>query len=148
VAEKLAEQHIPVIIDPVFQSPLEDYDPYDTPWANAGRLHDAGVTIAFRTDDAAHAHTLPFNAGRSVAFGLPEAAAVRALTLEPAKILGVDDRLGSLTPGKWATLIITDGSPLQPSTQVLGAMIRGRRISLETRHTRFAEKYRQRLAAP
>ncbi|MBX3448959.1 MAG: amidohydrolase family protein [Planctomycetaceae bacterium] len=148
LAKQLAEQKVSVIIDPVFQTPQEGYDPYDTTWANAGRLHDAGVAIAFRTDDAAHAHTLPFNAGRSVAFGLPESAALRALTLGPAEILGVDDRLGSLTPGKWATLIITDGSPLQPSTLVLGAMIRGRRISLETRHTRFAEKYRQRLAAP
>jgi len=145
VRDQISKQEVPVILGSVFRSPQEDYDPYDTTWANAGLLHEAGVSVAFRSDDAAHAHTLPFSAGRSVAFGLPEDVALKAVTLTAAEVLGVGDRLGSLTPGKWATLIITNGSPLQPSTKIHAALIRGRTVSLENRQTRFAQKYRERL---
>ncbi len=81
-----------------------------------------------------------------MAFGLPEAEALKAVTITPARILGVDDQLGSLDVGKRANLVISSGSILQPTTDVKALFIGGKPVTTESRHTRLYAKYRQRLA--
>ena len=79
----------------------------------------------------------------AVAYGLDPAVAIRAITLSPAQALGVADRLGSLEAGKDATLIITDGSPLEMTTTISRAFIRGRDVDLSNKQTKLNEKYRE-----
>lgn len=145
VAEQIKAANVEVIIGPVMRKPQEEYDPFDAPYANAGRLHEAGVKFCFRSDTASNSRNVPFEAAMSVAYGLPEDMALKGVTLTSAEILGMSDRLGSLTAGKWASAIITDGSPLQQTTQIKGILIQGRPFAPESRQTRFYDKYRSRL---
>ncbi len=148
VADKIKAANIPLIVGPVMRKPMAEYDPFDAPYANAGRLHEAGVKFCFRSDTASNSRNVPFEAAMAVAYGLPEKEALRGVTLSTAEILGVADRMGSLTVGKWANLVITDGSLLQPTTQIKGTLIQGQPFQPENRQTRFYEKYRARLARP
>jgi imidazolonepropionase-like amidohydrolase len=152
VAPRLAHAGVPVIIDGVTGLPGRDTDPYDANYGLAGRLQAAGVKVAIASGAGAFAaagvRNLPDLAGMSVAFGLPADAALRAVTLTPAEILGVAERMGSIEPGKQAHLIATDGDLLDIRTRVLRMWIGGKEVSLESRHTRLWEKYRARPAPP
>jgi imidazolonepropionase-like amidohydrolase len=114
---------------------------------NAALLHEAGVKIAIQTwievYDTLNIRMLPYEAALAVAYGLPWEAAIRALTLSPAEIFGVDDRIGSLRPGLEATLIVTEGDPLQPLTRLRHLMIRGKPVPLTSHHTALYEKWRR-----
>ena len=147
-ADLLAEKKVPVILNSVQALPAEEDDPYDGPFAAPGELHRAGVPIAFGTFDASNARALPYEAATAVAFGLEREAALRALTLGAAEILGVDDRLGSIDPGKWANLIVTDGDPLEVRTAVRHVIVRGRNADLSNRHSRSYDLYRSRPTPP
>lgn len=144
VADQLKAKNIPVIIGPVLRMPNREDDPYDAAFTNAGLLAKAGVKIAFQTADSASARDLPYHAGMAAAFGLPKEEALKAVTIYPAEIFGVADRIGSIEPGKVANLIITDGDPLEILTQVKQVFINGRQVSLGTRHTELYEKYKSR----
>jgi imidazolonepropionase-like amidohydrolase len=85
---------------------------------------------------------VPYEAATAAAYGLPQEEALKAITLYPAQILGVDDRVGSLEVGKDATLIVTDGDPLETPTHVERMYIQGRNIDLTSRHTMLYEKYK------
>jgi imidazolonepropionase-like amidohydrolase len=124
--------------------PLNDYDPCDSLLAMPALLHRAGVQFCFETGSASMAKNLTNRAGALGASGLPPDAALRAVTLDAAEILGVGDRLGSLTPGKIADIIVTDGDPLEVTTSLHYLFIAGRPVPLESRHTRLYEQYRQR----
>jgi len=106
------------------------------------------VKVAFcfgsTTFDAPLARNLPYSAAQSVAFGLPENEALKGLTLYPAQIAGVADRLGSIEPGKEATMFAADGDILDIRANVKHMWIAGKEISLESRHTRLYEKYKNR----
>jgi len=145
LAAQLKAKNIPVIVGPVMREPMQEFDPYDATYANPGRLHEAGVQFAIRSDNAANSRNAPFEAGMAVAFGLPEEVALRSVTLSAAEILGIADRCGSITPGKRADLVILDGSPLQVTSQVKGIVIAGQPFRPESRQTKLYEKYRQRL---
>jgi imidazolonepropionase-like amidohydrolase len=147
-AARLAERRIPVVLGTTHRLPYRADAPYDDPYTLASRLAAAGVEIAFAMPGASwDTRNLPFQAGTAIAFGLAPDAALRALTLAPAAIAGVDDRLGSLEVGKEATLVVSDGDLLDPLTQkVTHLYVRGREVDLDHRHRRLYEKYRQRLA--
>ena len=150
VAGELKEAQVPVLIAGVLQLPTESYDPYDGPYANAAKLHAAGVKFAIQSggggpDEATAARNLPFEAGTAAAFGLPEEEAVKSITISPAEILGVADQLGSITAGKKANLVVSRGSILQATTPVELLVIDGRVMKPESRHTELAAKYRERL---
>jgi imidazolonepropionase-like amidohydrolase len=145
LADELSERDISVIVGPTMREPIERWDPFDATYANAGRLHEAGVQFCFRSNDASNSRNVSFEAAISVAYGLPARQALRAVTLSSARILGVADRYGSITPGKVANLVISDGLPLLQTSQIKGVMIEGRPYSPESRQTRFYERYRQRL---
>lgn len=148
LADRLGEKDIPVLLTSVLDSPSRTWGGYDEVYGLPSRLFEAGVRFAVAGEPgAAYAFRLPQHAGAAIAFGLPPDEALKAVTLYPARILGLDDRLGSIEPGKDATLIVTDGDPLEYSTQVVGAYIQGRSIDLMDKHKRlrdrYLEKYRQ-----
>jgi imidazolonepropionase-like amidohydrolase len=124
--------------------PNNEDDPYDAAFANAGLLSKAGVKIAFQTLQSAESRDLPYHAGMASAFGLPREEALKAVTIYPAEIFGVADRIGSIEQGKIANLIVTDGDPLEIRTQVKHLFINGHAVPLTSRHTELYEKYKAR----
>lgn len=128
----------------VDQLPSREGDPYDAAYANPATLYKAGVRFAIVTDDASNSRNLPFEAAMAHAFGLPEDAAVRAITLSPAEIFGVADLLGSIEAGKAATLVVTNGDILDHRTSVTNVIIDGREASLDNKHERLYERYKAR----
>ena len=149
-AAELARLRVPVILDPAWTLPQRHWEPYDEPFTIAARLHAAGVRFCFSTGGssfgASNSRNLPHHAAVAVAHGLPREAALQAMTAWSAEILGVGDRLGTLEAGKEATLLVTDGDPLDIRTHVVRAFIAGHEVSLENRQTRLWEKYRSRPA--
>jgi imidazolonepropionase-like amidohydrolase len=143
--KELADRGIPVILQTT-RVPLRAYEPYDAAFAAPARLHEAGVAIAFGSWTSAACRNLPQEAARAVAFGLPREAAERALTLGAAEILHVDDRYGSLEPGKSATMILVDGDLLETRMRVVRAWIDGAALDLSNRHTELREKWSARPA--
>lgn len=147
MAAQLKETDTPVIIALSTALPLRRDDGYDASFGNAARLHEAGVRFcvatAGRNSEAAHERNLPYEASMASAFGLPKEEALKAVTLYPAQLLGVSDQLGTLEAGKAATLIVTNGDPLDLPTQVEAAYIDGRRIDLTNRQTRLRDKYKE-----
>ena len=143
LADTLAARRIPVIVGPTTNSP-GDGDPYDAVYALPGVLARAGVTIAFQTASASDARNVAYNAALATAYGLDPDEALRALTINPARIFGVADRYGSLEAGKVANLIVTNGDPLDPRTQIRHVFIRGRPIPQDDRHNRLYQQYRAR----
>lgn len=144
VADQLKAKNIPVVLSSVMRMPAREDDPYDIAYSNAGLLAKAGVKIAFQTQGAAEARDLPYNAGMSAAFGLSKEEALKSVTINPAEIFGVADQLGSIEVGKMANLIVTDGDPLEIRTQIKHMFIRGRQVSLTSRHTELYERYKAR----
>ena len=145
-ARLLKEHDVPVIVSEVYRLPLRRWEPYDTAYTVPARLHAAGVAYCISGGGrfgASMLRNLPYHAAIAVAFGLPAEAALEAITLAPAEILGVADRVGSLEVGKDATLIITDGDPLETSTQVEAAFVQGRSVDLNDRHKRLWKKYEE-----
>lgn len=143
-AETLAEKRVPVILSATQALPSSENESYDERYAQPGKLYEAGVRFAISTFDASDSRTVPYEAGFAVPYGLPADEALKAVTLYPAQILGVDDRLGTVEAGKIANLIVTDGSPLEIRTQVLHVIIAGRDVGLDNKHLRLYEKYRAR----
>ncbi|HEX8152081.1 MAG TPA: amidohydrolase family protein, partial [Thermoanaerobaculia bacterium] len=113
-------------------------------FTNAKALYDAGIAFAIQTNDAHNSRNLPYHAAACAAFGLPKDAALRAITINPAQIFGVGDRLGSLEVGKIANVIVTDGDPLEIRTNVRRVYIAGEEIPMESYHTLMYEKFRKR----
>ena len=144
-APLLKKHDIPVIVSPVNALPGRRWEDYDTAMRNPLVLQREGVRfcIAGRggTMDAPHERNLPYQAARAASFGLPKEEALKSVTLYPAQILGVADRLGSLEVGKDATFIVTSGDPLEITTSVNAAFISGRPVNLANKHTRLYEKY-------
>jgi imidazolonepropionase-like amidohydrolase len=147
-AETLAAKKIPVILGASLALPARAWEPYDTAYANAAKLNAAGVRLCITSGgaefEASNTRNLPYQAAMAEAFGLPHDEALRAITRYPAEILGVSDRLGSIEPGKSASLILTDGDPLDIRTHVVRAWIDGRDLDLSSRHTRLYERYKAR----
>jgi imidazolonepropionase-like amidohydrolase len=144
-AEELARRGIPVILTRT-RSPTPDRD--DSILAamrNAAILHQAGVTVAFGTDESADVRNLPEHVAIAVSFGLPVEAGLRGVTLNAAAVLGLDDEMGSLDPGKRADLLVTDGDPLQPLTTIQTMFIGGVEVDpRDNAHDRDFEKFRER----
>jgi len=144
-AELLKEHRIPVILDGVHRLPLRDDDPYDAPYTLAKRLQQAGVTFCISSSDrTANLRNLPYHAAAAAAHGLPADDALKSITLYPAQILGVADRIGSLEAGKDASLIVTTGSPLDIRTRIEAAFVQGRRVDLNNRQLELYRKYDER----
>ena len=139
---------VPVILAEPQRLPARDDEDYDQPYKTALALHQAGIPFALSGNGGWRQRNLPFQAGQAVAFGLPYEAAVQAVTLSPAAIMGIGGSTGSLETGKDATLFISEGDALDMrSCQVTAAFIQGREINLDNKHKalarRFEEKYQR-----
>ena len=150
-ADKIAAQKVPVIYEHVFTQPARDSERYDAQFHAPEILRTNGVTLAIgmgaTTFDAGLVKNLPYTVAQAMAFGLPEADALRSITLVPAQLLGVTNRLGSIEAGKEATLFASDGNIFDIRSNVKRVWIAGKEINLETRHTRLYEKYKNRPQA-
>ncbi len=143
IYDKIAEWHVPVILGSIYDEPKE-WERYDTVYKMPSELAKRGVKIAFASFDAHQVRNLPYAAGFAVAFGLPYDEAMKALTLYPAQIWGVDDQLGSLDVGKTANVVIATGDPLDVKTDVKYVFIQGRSIPMVDRQTELRDRYSNR----
>jgi len=143
-ADLLKKHDVPVIVSAVYRLPQRASDPYDHAYTLPQRLHEAGVKFCISCTDRSetwNTRNLPFEAATAVAYGLPAAEALKAITLSPAQIFAVDNRVGSLEVGKDATLFVSSASPLDARSQIEQAFIQGRPVDLSNKQTRLYEKY-------
>lgn len=145
VAAFLKEKNVPVILTGILDLPSREDDFYDALYENAAKLQEAGARFCISSGDSgANVRNLPFYAGMAAAFGLPKADALKAVTLYPAQIMNVADRLGSIEAGKMANLVVTDGDLLETRTHVRHLFIDGRQIPLNSRHTDLNDAFKNR----
>ena len=145
IADILAKKNIPVILSQPHSLPNTEDEDVDQPYKNAAILHKAGVLVAINDEDGqTRGRNLPFNAGTAAAYGLGKEAALSAITLNAAKILGIEKTTGSIEVGKDANLLISKGDILDMRTnQLTHAFIQGRSITLESKHTQLYERYKK-----
>lgn len=143
VAGFLKDNSIPVIIPMVHDLPARADEDVDLPYALPARLSKAGVTVAFSHNDAiARGRNLPYYAGTAVAYGMDKEEALKAITLNPAKILGIDKTVGSLEIGKDATLFISEGDALDfRGNKVSDSFINGRKTILYNKQQILYDQY-------
>ncbi len=144
VADEIAKAKIPVIVGPVMALPSREHDRYDRPYTNAGVLKKAGVKVAIRTRQAENVRNLPYNAAFAATYGLGKEEALKAVTIAPAEIFGVADKLGSIEVGKSATLFVCDGDPFETKTTILEVFISGWQVPMVSRQTLLYDEFLQR----
>jgi imidazolonepropionase-like amidohydrolase len=141
----LKDKNVPVILTGILDLPTREDDFYDTLYENAAKLQQAGVRFCISSGDSGpNVRNLPFYAGMAAAFGLSKADALKAVTLFPAQIMNVGDRMGSLEVGKMANLVVTDGDLLEARTNVRHLFIDGREVKLVSRHTDLYDAFKNR----
>lgn len=145
VADEIAEAGLPCLVSTLY-TPTRDYDNYQRPYQNPGLLHEAGVKVAIATGETENVRNAPYHAGYAATYGLGKEEALKAITINPAEIFGVSDRLGSIEAGKQANLFISDGDPFEPMTTIEQVFIRGYKIPMVSRHTQLYEQYLNRDA--
>ena len=141
VKDLLRSKDIPVILRPMLTEPPEEDDPYDVLLTQPSVLAAAGVRFAIGSFDNSFARRLGQNAANAVAYGLPYDEALKAVTIYPAQIFGLADQVGTLETGKIANVIVTDGDPLELTTDVKYLFIKGQPTSLDNKQLRLYEKY-------
>ena len=146
VADRLVANDIPVILTSTMAAPGRDYEGYDGAYTMPARLYEAGVRFAISGGSGAlYTNRLPWEAGVAVAFGLPEEEALKAVTINAAEFMGISDRVGSLEPGKQATLLITTGTPLDMTSDIEQSYIQGREIDMLDIQKFFFQKYMEKV---
>jgi imidazolonepropionase-like amidohydrolase len=143
VADEISAAKIPVMLDPLVNLP-RSFSELGATMENAARLHAAGVLIILKTGSgvAHRARELRTGAGNAVAWGLPHAAAVAALTVNPARVFGVADNLGALKVGKPADLVLWSGDPLEPLSHPRLIFVEGRETPLTSRQNELRDRYK------
>jgi imidazolonepropionase-like amidohydrolase len=147
VKDLLRSKDVPVILRPMLSLPEEEDDPYDRELSQPAELAAAGVKFAIASFDNSFARRLGQNAANAVAYGLPYDQALRAVTINPAQIFGLGSQIGTLEQGKIANVIVTNGDPLELTTDVKYLFIRGQPTSTDNKHHRLYEKYLNRPKA-
>lgn len=145
IAPLLKQHNISVILQQLHSLPMLDDDDIDQPFKTPYMLQQAGVLYAITDEDGqTTGRNLMFNAGTAASYGLGKEEALQAITLNAAKILGIDDRTGSIEVGKDANIIISEGDILDmKSSIVTKAFIQGRDINLDDKHKELNEKYKK-----
>ena len=142
VAPQIAQAGVPVLLNPLDDRP-ESYEELAATMDNAGRLAAAGVTVALEsTGGSARVRETRYGAGNAVSHGMTYAAALAAITINPAKIFGVADRTGSLEPGKDADLVIWTGDPFEPLSQPTAVFIHGQAQPMTSRQIELRDRYK------
>lgn len=144
IAAEIAEAGIPIVYSEFLNLPGMDL-PYDLYYTIPSILYNAGVEFAINISSHSEIRNVPFHAGMAAAYGLPKEEALKAVTINPAKMYMIDDVMGSLEVGKMANIVVTDGDILEPRTHVLHEFIRGRKVDLEASEDyRLYQKFRAR----
>jgi len=138
--DKIAATGLPVIVGPIYEQPKES-ERYDAVFSMPAQLAKRGVKIAFASYDAHNVRNLPYAAGYAVGFGLPPEEALKALTINPAQMWGVDKDLGSLEVGKMGNVVVANGDPLDVKTDVKHVFIQGQEIPLVNKQTELRDQY-------
>jgi len=138
--DKIAATGLPVIVGPIYEQPKED-ERYDAVFSMPAQLAKRGVKIAFASYDAHNVRNLPYAAGYAVGFGLSPEEAMKALTINPAQMWGVDKDLGSLDVGKMGNVVVANGDPLDVKTDVKHVFIQGQEIPLVNKQTELRDQY-------
>lgn len=145
-AEELSEHGVPVVYSTLFNANPAEHESYDLHYRTPLLLLEKGVLVALSPNGLAFdARELRDLAGRARAFGLTELQALQTVTLNPAKILGVDSDLGSIEKGKKASFVLCDGDLLEVAPRVVRAWGEGRELDLGDRQKELYQKYRERL---
>lgn len=144
IADLLKQNNIAVILQDEHNLPVTEDDDVDQPYKTPAMLQKAGVLFALNDEHAESRYrNLSFNAGTAAAYGLTKEQALQAITLNTAKILGIDDRTGSLEAGKDANILISDGDILDMRTSIVShAFIQGREVSLDNKQKQLYERYK------
>ena len=146
ILDKIAAYKVPVIVGPIYDFPAAN-ERYDSVYTLPAELYKRGVKIAFSSaggsggSPGGFERNLPYAAGYAVAYGLPYDEAMKAITINPAEMWGVADKLGSLDEGKIANVVIANGDPLDVRTDVKQIYIQGHAIPMVSRQTRLRDEY-------
>jgi len=140
----LKSKNIPVILGPTMRLSPDEDDPYDKFFTLPSDLQKAGIRFAIASFGLEFVRRLPQQAGNAVAYGLSYDDGLKAITLYPAQILGLDKDLGTLEKGKIANIMITNGDPLELCTEVKYLYINGKPTSTDNKHKSLYEKYSKR----
>jgi hypothetical protein len=143
-ADLLKAKNVPVILTNVLSMPQGEDLFHAATYQAPGRLQKAGVLFAFSSGGYDNVRLIPYQAAMSVAWGLDRDEAVKALTINAAKIYSADKTLGTLEAGKVANLLIVNGDPLEIRSQIRHVVIGGREIRLESKHTELFRRYMSR----
>ena len=146
VAARLKAESVPVILTSTMAAPSRSDEGYDEAYRTPAQLHAAGVKFVIAGESGAlYSYRLPWDAGVAVAFGLPEEEALKSVTINAAEVMGVADKVGSLEVGKEATLIITTGTPLDMTSNIVQSYIQGREIDMNDMQKQFFKKYMEKI---
>jgi imidazolonepropionase-like amidohydrolase len=148
MADLLKANNIAVILDQCLNLPALEDDDIDQPFKTPAALQKAGVLFCINDDDAnTRYRNLSYNAGIAATFGLTKEEALSAVTLNAAKILGIDKITGSLEVGKDANIVVSDGDLLDPkSSTVSHILIQGRMTSLDNKQRQLYERYKHKYS--
>lgn len=140
VLDYVATLKVPVIVGPIYEAPKED-ERYDTVYSLPAQLYKRGVKVIFASYSSHNVRNLPDAAGYATVFGLPSDEALKAITISPAEVWGVADKLGSLDAGKMANVVVANGDPLDVKTDVKRVFIEGKEIPMTSRQTWLRDQY-------
>jgi imidazolonepropionase-like amidohydrolase len=146
VADRLKAENVPVILTATMAAPNRDHEGYDGAYSSPAALHKAGVKFAIAGGSGGlYSYRLPWEAGVAVAFGLPEEEALKSVTINAAEFMGIADKVGSLEVGKEATLLITTGTPLDMTSDIVQSYIQGREIDMNDIQKHWFTKYLEKI---
>ena len=140
ILDYVAGLKVPVIVGPIYEQPKAG-ERFDAVYSLPAQLYKRGVKIVIASYDSHNARNLPYAAGFATGFGLPYDEALKAITLNPAEIWGLADKLGSLDPGKTANVVVSNGDPLDIKTDVKMVFINGNEVPMTSRQTRLRDEY-------
>ncbi len=145
-AENIAKANIPVMCGPVIAIPTREYDRYDARYANPGLMKRAGVIVSIRSSEDGNGNyrNLPYHAGFAAAYGMSKEDALKAITIVPAEIMGVADKMGSIEVGKDANLFVCDGDIFETKTQVSQVFVGGWKMPMQSRQTLLYDEFLKR----
>jgi hypothetical protein len=146
VTTELKENNIAVVIDRVHKLPSHLDDPVSQPYTLASELTEAGIDIAFATSgdmEAMISRNLPFQVGTAVFHGLEYEKAIQAITLQPAILMGIDHKYGTIESGKRATFFMSEGDALDIGTNnITSIFIEGESVDLSNHQSDLHEKFK------
>lgn len=143
IADLLKQNNVAVILSQQHSLPTADDDAVDQPYKQATTLQKAGVLFCINDDDEQNrGRNLPFNAGTAAAYGLTQEEALQAITLNTAKVLGIEAKTGSIEVAKDANIIVSEGDVLDMRTsKIIHAFIQGRKVTLDDKHKQLNDRY-------